>query len=98
LSITSTLGGLGLACAALGETHKALLYYEQTLAIARETGDRRDEGLCLFNMSLSRYQLDERKQALANAEAALKILEEAESPFAEKVRRRLAEWRAAPRQ
>jgi hypothetical protein len=49
-------------------------------------------------MSLIQYQLGERKQALANAEAGLRILEEIESPYAEYLRRELAEWRAAPQQ
>jgi len=92
------LGNLGIAYKHLGETRKAIEYYEQTFAIERETGDRRGQGISVWNMSLSLYQLGERKQALANAEAALRIFEEIESPDAEKVRRRLAEWVAAPQQ
>ena len=38
------LGNLGLAYADLGETRRAIEFYEQALAIAREIGDRRGEG------------------------------------------------------
>jgi len=41
---------LGLAYSALGETRKAIEYYEQALAIAREIGDRRREGNYLGNL------------------------------------------------
>ncbi|MEI8004301.1 MAG: NB-ARC domain-containing protein, partial [Methanothrix sp.] len=38
------LGNLGLAYAAMSDVRKAIDYYEQALAIAREIGDRRGEG------------------------------------------------------
>ena len=38
------LGNLGIAYAALGETRRAIQFYEQQLAIVREIGDRRGEG------------------------------------------------------
>ena len=38
------LGNLGIAYADLGEARRAIEYYEQALAIAREIGDRRGEG------------------------------------------------------
>jgi len=44
-------------------------------------------------MSLSLNELGDRVQAIAHAEAALKIREEIEDPRAEKVRRQLAEWK-----
>ena len=40
----SWLGNLGNAYADLGDASKAIEYYEQALAIAREIGDRRGEG------------------------------------------------------
>src|SRR5208282_472567 len=43
------LGNLGLTNADLGETRRAIEFYEQRLAIAREIGDRRGEGSVLGN-------------------------------------------------
>jgi hypothetical protein len=37
----------------LGETHKAIEFYEQRLAIAREIGDRRGEALGSWNLGLA---------------------------------------------
>jgi tetratricopeptide (TPR) repeat protein len=88
------LGNLGAAYAALGETRRAIEFYEQALQIARETGDRRGEGTVLWNMALALGQLEDRAQAMVHAEAALAIYEQIESPHADKVRKRLAEWKA----
>ena len=63
--------------------------------MARETGDRRSEGIALWNMSLALSKLGDLTQAIANAGAALKIFEQIEDPNAEKVRQQLAEWRKA---
>ncbi len=90
----NALGNLGLACADLGEPRRAIEYYEQALAIHREIGDRRGEGNALFNTSLALDQLGDRPRAIANAQAALKIYVEIEAPYAEEVRRKLAEWGA----
>jgi tetratricopeptide (TPR) repeat protein len=87
------LGNLGLAYADLGETRRAIEFYEQRLIIAREVGDRRGEGNGLFCMSLALDALGEREQAIPLAEAALKIYEQIESPYAERARNVLAEWR-----
>jgi tetratricopeptide (TPR) repeat protein len=89
----NALGNLGIAYATLGETRRAIEFYEQQLVIAREIGDRRGEGNALSNMSLALDTLGEREQAILNAEAALKIFEQIESPYAERVRNRLAAWR-----
>ena len=66
----------------LGEMRRAIEYYEQLLAIAREIGDRRVEGNALFNMSLALDELGDLAQAILNAEAPLKIYEQIESPYA----------------
>jgi tetratricopeptide (TPR) repeat protein len=87
------LGNLGLAWFDLGEARKAIQFYEQVLTIAREIGDRRVEGNALWNMSLSVDSLGDRVRAIALAEAALKIYQAIESPYAERVRNQLAEWR-----
>jgi len=91
----NTLGNLGNAYVVLGETRRAIEFYERALGIAREIGDRRREGGTLFNMSLALDKLGERAQAIAQAEAALKIFEQIENPNADKVRKKLAEWRKA---
>ena len=42
-----SLGNMGLAYSDLGETKKAIEYYEQALKIAREIGDRREKEIIL---------------------------------------------------
>jgi tetratricopeptide (TPR) repeat protein len=84
-----------LAYAALGETLRAIESYKKAVKIARETGDRRGEGSALFNMSLALDKLGEHAQAIAHADAALKIFEQIEDPNADKVHKKLAEWRKA---
>ncbi|HYH84078.1 MAG TPA: tetratricopeptide repeat protein [Pyrinomonadaceae bacterium] len=89
----NALGNLGLAYADLGETRRAVEFYEQHLVVAREIGDRRGEGNALFNTSLALDKLGDRAQAIAHGEAALEIYEQIESPYAERVRAKLAQWR-----
>lgn len=91
----ANLVNLGNAYFALGDPRKAIDYYKQALEIAREIGDRRDEGTELFNMSRALYQIGERARALDCAKSALMIYEQIESPYAEKVRQKLAEWQKA---
>lgn len=87
----NALGNLGLAYANLGETRKAIHFYDQRLAIAREIGDRRGEGSARWNLSLALDRLGKRSQAIQHAEA-LSIFEQIEDPFAVKARAILAEW------
>lgn len=87
------LSNLGVAYAALGETRRAVEFYEQALIVLREIGDRRGEGIALFNSSQEIDKLGDRAKAIAHAEAALEICEQIESPLAEKVRAKLAQWR-----
>lgn len=88
------LGGLGNAYSALGDTHRALEYYRLQLSITREIGDRRGEGDALWNKSTELDKLGDRRQAVKDAEAALNIFEEIEDPGAEKVKKKLDEWRS----
>jgi tetratricopeptide (TPR) repeat protein len=88
------LGNLGLAYASLDEQSKAIEYYEEALKISREIGDRRGEGNHLFNMSLSLQVLGRQEKAISLARSALEIFEQIESPNAEAVRQKLAEWGA----
>ncbi|HEX8221491.1 MAG TPA: tetratricopeptide repeat protein [Chloroflexia bacterium] len=72
----SARGNLGMACAALGETHKAIEYYEQSLEITREVGDRRGEGGVLGNLGLAYSGLGETHKAIEYYEQHLQIARE----------------------
>ena len=76
----------------LGETRKAIEYYEQQLKINQKIGDRRGEGNALWNTSLTLDGLGRREEAVKMAKEALAIYEQIESPVAERVRRKLVEW------
>ena len=88
----NALGNLGNAYYSLDEPRRAIEFHERDLVIRREIGDRRGEGNALWNMSLALDELGKRADAIANAEAALRLFEQIEDPNAEKVRRKLAEW------
>ena len=64
----------------LGQTARANDYLEQSLAIAREVGDRRGEGYALFG--LSRLSIDEGRpeDAIRQAIEAVRIGEETGDP------------------
>jgi hypothetical protein len=49
----------------------------------------------LWNSAMALEKLGDRAEAIARAEAALRIFEAIENPNAAKVRARLAEWRKA---
>lgn len=87
------LSNLGLAYAALSGTRRAVEFYEQALVILREIGDRGGEGRVLGNLGLAFDTLGDRAKAIAHTEAALEIFEQIESPYAEKARVQLAQWR-----
>ncbi|HEY4677233.1 MAG TPA: tetratricopeptide repeat protein [Candidatus Angelobacter sp.] len=87
------LGNLGTAYYRLGEYRRAIEYHEQSLTIKREIGDRLGEANSLFNSALVLDQLGDGPAAIARAEDALEIHEAIESPYASKVRKKLAEWR-----
>lgn len=72
---------------------KAIEYHEHALVIAREIWDRRGEDNAIFNSSLARFKLGKHSEAIKNAESALQIYEQIESPAAARVRQKLAEWR-----
>ncbi len=87
------LDNLGQAYAKLGDPRKAIEYYEQQLVITREIGDRRGEANALFDSSLALFELGKHSIAIENAEGALQICEQIESPYADRVKQKLAEWR-----
>lgn len=65
------LGNLGLAYAALGDSRRAIEFYQQNLQIARETGDRRGEGTTLGNLGLAYVALGETHHAIGFLSDAL---------------------------
>jgi tetratricopeptide (TPR) repeat protein len=67
------LGNLGLAYSALGQVEKAIDYYEQALAIAREIGHRQGEGNHLGNLGLAYRDLGQVEKAIDYYEQALAI-------------------------
>jgi tetratricopeptide (TPR) repeat protein len=78
----------------LGEARKSIEYYEQALAIAREIGDRRDEGSALSNLGNAWLQLGDQAKAIELMEASLRIFEEIESSHAGIVRQWLDQIRS----
>lgn len=87
------LGNMGLAYADLGETRRAIEFYEQHRDIAREIGDRRGEGTALGNLGLAYADLGKTERAIESMEAAVKILEEIESSSANIARKNLEKMR-----
>jgi hypothetical protein len=77
----------------LGETLRAIQFYQQQFAIVREIGDAKGEGNALWNMSLALDQLGARSQAIQYAEQALIIREQIEDPNAATIRAQLGAWR-----
>ncbi len=88
------MDNLGSAYYLLGDTQKGIEYYERALAITREIGDRRGEGNSLANLGLALDKLGHRDQAIRFTREALQILEQIESPKAEKAERQLAKWQS----
>ena len=72
----SHLGNLGLAYAALGETRRAVEFYEQQLVITREIGDRSGEGSALGNLGNAYAALGETRRAVEFYEQRLVIARE----------------------
>ena len=66
----------GMAYADLGEVRRAIEYYEQALAIAREIGDRRGEGTDLGNLGNAYADLGQVRRAIEYYEQALAIARE----------------------
>jgi tetratricopeptide (TPR) repeat protein len=70
------LGQLGQTYLDLGRAREALPLFERQLALAREIGDRRDEGNALGNLGFVHADLGERRRAIEYYEQALVILRE----------------------
>ena len=76
LARADLLSKLGILHYSLGEARRAIEYYEQALAIAREIGDRRGEGAHLGNLGLAYAALGEVRRAIEYHEQALSVARE----------------------
>jgi tetratricopeptide (TPR) repeat protein len=72
----TALGNLGTAYADLGETRRAIEFYQQHLQIARETGDRKGEGRALGYLGTAYADLGETRRAIEFYEQRLVIARE----------------------
>ncbi len=88
------LCNLGEACVAAGDYRAATDTLTKAFNIASQIGDIQAQANALFNLSLALHHMGDRKQAIAQAETALELFEIAEHPYAQVVRKRLAEWGA----
>jgi tetratricopeptide (TPR) repeat protein len=70
------LGNLGIAYKNLGETHRAIDYYEQQLTIVSEIGNRRGESNALGNLGNAYRDLGETRRAIEHYEQVLLIARE----------------------
>jgi tetratricopeptide (TPR) repeat protein len=67
---------LGLAYRDLGQAKQAIEHHEQSLAISRQVGDRRGEGVGLGNLGLCYWDLGQTARAIDHHEQALAIARE----------------------
>ena len=70
------LSALGLAYHSLGQVEKAIEYHQQALDIAKEIGDREDEGANLGNLGLAYTNLGQIEKAIEYLQLALDIAKE----------------------
>src|ERR671932_2201839 len=72
----NALGSLGLAYRNLGDYAKAIEYYQQCLAIAREIKDRKGEGQSLANLGVAYHALGDYAKAIEYQQQRLAIARE----------------------
>ena len=72
----TALGNLGSAHADLGETRRAIEFYEHVLTITREIGDRRGEGNALGGLGVAYKDIGETRRAIEFYEQQLIITRE----------------------
>ncbi len=57
----------------MGDSHKALSYYEQALSLARRVGDRQQEANLLWLQGIQLAELGQRDAAIASAQDAISL-------------------------
>ena len=67
---------LGSAYKSLGHYQRAIRFYQQSLEIQREIGDRRGEANSLHNLGLALKEIGRRKESIDAFNASRKIYEE----------------------
>jgi tetratricopeptide (TPR) repeat protein len=90
------LGNLGLAYAALGQVEQAIANFQQALAIDREIRYRRGEASQLGNLGNAHRVLGQIEKARDYLTQALHLFEAIKSPYADRVRRQLADLDEQP--
>ena len=75
-ALISWLNELGLHLLLLGRTREALDCFQKELVIAREMGDRRDEGTAIGNLGIAYKNLGDALKAIEFHEQQLKIVRE----------------------
>lgn len=75
--------GIGLGHYALANYYQALSAYQQSLTIARETGDKRSESIAICNMGVVYKNLGDYKQAIGLYEIDLAISREISDKWGE---------------
>jgi tetratricopeptide (TPR) repeat protein len=86
------LSNLGEACVASGDYQAATDLLTKAFNLASQIGDIQAQANALFNLSLTLDQTGDRKQAIAQAETALELFIISEHPYADVVKKQLAEW------
>ena len=71
--VGNALSALGVSLAIEGRTEEALRYYEEALALCRETGARRDEAVALGNLASLQADRGRLEEADALYEQALAL-------------------------
>ncbi len=66
------LSRFGSAYNSLGQTNKAIEYYERALNISREIGNREDESADLNSLGSAYFHLDDVERAIGNFEQAFR--------------------------
>jgi len=72
----NALGNLGIAHKDLGETRRAIQFYEQQMAIVREIGDLSGEGNALGNLGIAYKNLGETSRAIQFYDQQLAVVRE----------------------
>ncbi len=72
----STFNNIGQSYKFLGDKKKALEYYNQALPLRRQVGDRPGEATTLYSMAILKKDEGNFPGAIADIEAAIKIIEE----------------------